>query len=229
MDELKRQVRRAHRRLETQRFLGILGWCWFAAMCVAAILIAFGKFRPLGVADWVWPVAGVVAGLVVATVWLTATRRAPLGAAIEVDRRFGLRERVSSTLALGDEQLQSPVGQALAADAVRRVARVDVSERFRLGLPRHIWLPLLPALLALVIALFVSPAVVENPATAKQQAAVTQKQVKKSAEELRRRIEAKRQLAERQKLEDAQDLFKKIEEEARKLQEAGGDRKEALT
>ena len=36
MEELKKQVRRAQRRMGLQRFVGVLGWCWFGTANAAA-------------------------------------------------------------------------------------------------------------------------------------------------------------------------------------------------
>lgn len=49
MDTLERQVRRARRRLAAERFLNVLGWCWFAALLAALVAILADKFWPLGV------------------------------------------------------------------------------------------------------------------------------------------------------------------------------------
>ena len=55
--------------------------------------------------------------------------------------RFGLKERVSSTLALSPEERESAAGQALVADAVRRVEQIEVSERFGVTFSRWIGTP----------------------------------------------------------------------------------------
>ena len=82
-------------------------------LSLAVIVILVGKFWPLGVADWVWPAAAVGLGTLAATGWAIATGRGTMDAAIEIDHRFGLKERVSSTLALSEEDRDSEAGQAL--------------------------------------------------------------------------------------------------------------------
>ena len=42
----------------------------------------------------------------------------------------------------------SGIGRALVEDAIRRVERIDVGDRFRVGLGRRPWLPLIPAAIA---------------------------------------------------------------------------------
>ena len=39
MDNLLKEIRRVQRRLAFQRFLGVLGWCWFAALLAAAAVL----------------------------------------------------------------------------------------------------------------------------------------------------------------------------------------------
>ena len=113
-----------------------------------------------------WAAAALLLGLFAAIVWIVATRRPALDAAIEIDRRFGLKERVSSTLALGPEDSQTEAGRALVDDAVRHVQRIDVATQFAPRPGKRILLPLLPGLPALLVALLISPAVVENQAKA---------------------------------------------------------------
>ena len=228
MDELHKQVRRTQWRLATQRFLGLLGWYWFALLLVAAGLIALGKYWPLGVADWVWPVAALGLGLAIAAAWTFFSRRRALAAAIELDRRCGLKERVASTLSLTPAERESEIGQALVADAVRRVARVEVAEQFAVVLPRQTLLAFLPGAAALLIALLVPPAATENPADAKTDPPAVQRQVKRSTEELQRRLAERRKEAEKLDLKDAERLFKRLEEGAKDLDPQKNDRKSAL-
>jgi hypothetical protein len=130
MEELQKQVRRARRRITLQRYVNVLGWCWFAALMAAAVLICVDKYYPLHVPLWAWGAGAGAVGIVAAFVWTLLFRSQPLEAAIEIDRRFGLKERVSSTLAMPREDLESEAGQAVATDAAHRVARLEISEKF---------------------------------------------------------------------------------------------------
>lgn len=228
MEELHKQVRRAQWRLAMQKFVSAIGWCWFAAAVVALALIVVGKYWPMGVPDWAWGVGAVAAGLVVAIVWTFAARQRAIGAAIELDRRFALKERVSSTLALTPEQRETAAGQALIADAQRRIERIDVNEHFGVAVPRHFLLPLLPGLAALLVALFVPPAALENPAEAKPEDPKVQRQIAKSTEDLKRRLAEKREAAEKQQLPEAEALLKMLEKKAEEFEGKKADRKEAM-
>jgi len=249
MEELNRQVGRAYRRLGLQRFLGVLGWCWSAALLLALVLIATDGFYPIGPTAWDWAAelcgadnspsarlavaaggwgaAALVLGLLAAVLWTLATRRRPLGAAIEIDRRFGLKERVSSTLAMPPEQRRSEAGRALVADAVGRIERIEISSQFPVRPPRSILLPLLPAALAVLTAWLVI-ACLDNPAAARGDSAAVRKQVEKSTESLRRKLAERRRQANKQGLKDAEQLFKKLEQGSREMSCGSTDRRKAL-
>jgi len=226
MDELHQQVRRARWRLGMFRFFGALGWCWFGALLVALGLVVAGRWFELGLPDWGWMVAALGAGLLAAGGWTWLTRRRPLEAAIELDRRFELRERVSSALALKPDECETPFGRALICDAQRRVARVDVAERFPLRAPKRLLLPLLPALITLLVMVFFNPAA-ENP-SAKNDPALAKKSVERSADVLRRKLAERRKAAEKLGLKDAERLFQKLEQGSEELASRPRDRKQAL-
>lgn len=226
MEQLERQVRQARWWLGVQRFLGVLGWCCFAAMVVALAVIVVDKFWPTGVAAWIWGTGAVGLGLATALGWAVLRGRGPLEAALEIDRRCGLKERVSSTLSMSDEDRHTAAGEALQEDALRRVRRVDVGEHFRVSPGRQIFLPLVPAVLAVLVVLFIHPAGVENPAAADSD---VKKQIDKSAKSLRQKLLEQRKLAEEKGLKDAQHLFEQLEEGVEELTAKNpGDRKRAL-
>ena len=224
MEELRRQVRTARRRLGVQRFVGVLGWCCFVGLSMAMLMITLDKFWPTGIVPWVWPAGGVALGIVAAVSWSIARGRGPLDAAIEIDRRFGLKERVSSTLAMSSEQRNSAVGEAVIRDAVRCMERVDVPVRFPLSPGKQLLLPFLPAIgLALVWWLVV----VENPAGA--DTAAIMKQISQSSDSLKHKLIEQRKRAMEEGLKDAQMFFEKLQEETGDLAAASeGDRKQAL-
>ena len=63
---------------------------------------------------------------------IVAVLRAPskLAAALSLDEKFGLKERVTTTLTLAPDEEASPAGQALLADVNQRIAQLDVGSRF---------------------------------------------------------------------------------------------------
>ena len=228
MEELTKQVRRAQRRLGLQRFVGALGWCLAVALGLALVMILVGKFWPLGVDPWIWGVVAVGLGLLAAAVWSVIRGRGAMDAAVELDRRFGLKERVSSSLALSPDERDSDFGQALVADASSRLSRIEVGEHFRIAPGRQLFLPVVPAIAAVVIALVVNPATMQEPAKAST-AEATKKQVKTSSESLRKRLAEQRKQAEQQGLKDAKDLLLALQRGADELAaKTPNDRKQAL-
>ncbi len=233
MDELKNKVQSATWRLGVERFLSALPWCLLATLATAAIAVAVGKVVPLPVAARPWTLAwtgsAVGIGFAFAAAWAWYRGHGPVAAALEIDRRFGLKERVSTTLALSDEQLHTQAGQALLQDATRRAAGLDVTTAFQPRLGPRAWLPLIPALAVFVLAMFVPDAQPPQSAQAETTSPTTKRQVKKSADMLRRKLAKRRQQAAERGLKDAEGLFKQLEEKTQTLKEQGtSDRRQAM-
>jgi DNA-directed RNA polymerase subunit F len=198
----------------------------------AAVAIAVQKvFLPdLDARQWAgwWSGGALVGGCLLAIMWTWIIRRCDLDAAIEIDHRFGLKERVSSALALGPDELETPFGQALLNDTLRRVSRIDVSEKFPVLLSRNSWLPLVPAVVGAALFFFLNiPRSAE--AEAKANLVAISKQIKESTEPLRKKLEERKKEATEKNLKEASELFKKIEDGARELNKTEGDRNQALT
>lgn len=218
MEPLQRQVRRAQVRLNVQRFLIVLSWFWFGTLLAAAVAIAADKIWTFGLLPG-WTIgAALITGLCGAAGWTWMNRHRNLDAAIELDRRFGLKERVSSALSLGEADRDSEVGQALVNDASKRAEALAVGEQFKVRPNRWALLPLAPALLALLITVFIDPLVDPETAEATTSVTETQKQVKKSSETLRRKLEERRREAEELGLEDAEQLFREMQEGTRDIE-----------
>ena len=224
MDTLQRQIGRARRRLAFQRFLDRLGWCWFAALAAALVLIAVDKFRPLGLDAWAWAAGALAVGLAAAAVWTLMVRGDSLEAALEIDHRFGLKERVSSALALSPADRESEAGAALVADALRRIERIDVAGQFGVQPPRRLLWPLLPGALAAMVALLVNPAG-DGQSAAKADDPAAKQQIRKSTEVVRRQLAERREKAKKEGLQDAEQLFKKLEEGTKELSAESGKEK----
>ena len=233
MDKIKCQVAVARRRMITQQFLAIGTWALFATLLVAVAGLAVPKlwFLPLDRLAWLWWWVGgaVGAGLLVAAVWTYAVRRNALEAAIEIDRRFGLKERISSTLALGPDELASPIGQALVQDALRRVDLIEVREQFPVVLRWRSLLPVLPAVAIFVLATFVPDATRKQPVVAAVTPPTDAARVQKAAQELQKRLANTEKKAEEKGLKDTDLLFKELRQGLEDLANKDNtDRKDAL-
>lgn len=149
-----RAVRSARRRLVTQRVLDratraitialVLGLGW---VVVEPLLLA----APPGGSRWVVVGSLLGAGLGVAVVRAVRSGPSPLVAALELDSRFGLRERVTTAATLPADLRETAAGQAVLADAEAHVASIQVREKFPVRWPRRVeGIPLLAGLIALV-------------------------------------------------------------------------------
>lgn len=221
METLKRQVQRARRRLIAESFLRKLTGCWFAGLVVAAAAIAAGKLWPPALDQQTWAFAwlagSLLAGILAAAVWTYLRRQSAMAAALEIDRRFGLKERVSTTFGLAAADRESAAGQALVQDAEQRLRGIDVGERFRPQLGRKALLPLVPAALAFLLALIEPVAPTAAPAktaTARQAPAP----VKHATKVLAKRLEERKKELAEQGLQEAKELSK-LEEGVKNLAE----------
>lgn len=231
MDPLREQVARARRRLVWEQFLGRCGWCLCAALAVAVVAMAVPRVLVIAGLPGGWDmwclVGGLVAGLIAAVLWTYLSHRSLLEAAMEIDRRFDLRERVASSLSLSMEDAASDAGRAVADDAIRAVRRIEVGEKFPVPSDRRAWLPLVPAALALLLVAFVGIRQAASSANTEQSADVTE-QVQRSVESARKKMAERSRQAKEQGLELAEGLFDEIERQAGKLAEKKNvDRTEA--
>ena len=221
MDQIRKQSRIARRRLVTERFFAYLPWTLSIGLLLAVISVGLPKVMNLPVDTVIWFAswAGGCAALalIINLVFTLAGRPTLADAAVEIDRRFGLRERLSSVLVMSKEDSESELGQALAADAQKRAEKLDVRDKFQWGLRRSLMLPLIPALIG--AALWYVPNRAAPEEVASKDSKTTIKQIKNSTKPLLDQIKKKREQAEKDGLSDLEvDFFKKLEGELAKIQ-----------
>lgn len=232
MDDLQHQVSRARRRLNIQRFLDLAPWTLAASLLVAAAAVLVPKLWPMDVdrdAWWAgWLSGSAVGGLLTAAVVTWMRRQRAFDAALEIDRRFGLKERVSSAWLLPPVERGTEIGRAVMADAQRRVAGVEVGDAFPMRTGWPLLVPLVPALLAVAIALLV-PDAERAKVAASTSEGLAREQIKRSAQELSKKLADRAQQAEEAGLEDAESLLKQLREAAEELARRDDvDRQQAL-
>lgn len=236
MKEIRLQVRRALRRLVIQQFLSIATWCLFGFLILAALGVAIPKIWPVAIRPevWLWSWVGGSLGLaiVVASIWTYAVRRRAADAAVEVDRRFGLRERVASSLTLSQQELDSEFGKALIQDAERRVARLNVAEQFRIALRWWNMLPIVPTAAIIAVVLLLADATERKEAKAKTATSANPEKDKILDEMNKLKERIKRKAAEegdKGKLEEAENLLKEIQKTINEMEKKPNlDKKQAL-
>jgi hypothetical protein len=187
------QVRRARRRLFLQTLLDTLTVAWAIALAAAA---GWFLLQPLVLAaapPWLrWAVLGGAVGIgtLVALILAVCRRPSRVDAALALDNRFGLKERVTTALTLGPQQAASPAGVALLADVQTRIRPLRVPERFPLRLRRRAAMVPAMALLVALVALFYHPSTSSAPAAESQPLAVAPEQ-KADLERKLRQLEKK--------------------------------------
>lgn len=163
---LHRQIARVSRRLFLQTFLNALVWCWVGALALAAGCFLGQLYLLRAPLDGrSWAIAGGLLGAGAVAAVVVAIIRAPsrLAAALLLDEKFGLKERVTTSLTLPRAMEDSPAGRALLDDVGGRIGKLDVATRFpvRLSWPAV----LVPACAAALLAgaFFLEP--LKAPAT----------------------------------------------------------------
>lgn len=221
MNRIEYQVRTARRRLILGRFGRALCVTLFAALIVATLAIAVPAIWVMDVDfnTWTqyWIVGSVVAALLAAVGYALTTAPSETEVAQEVDRRFGLRERISSSMTLEERDRESDFGLALMADAEKRAAQLEIADRFALKPTRLGWLPISLVPVLAIVLLLVEPARESNAGSTSKTDVEEIKQVKKVAEQLKRRIQQKKRTADAEGLKEAKELFEKMEADLNKL------------
>jgi hypothetical protein len=157
---LEVRIRQARRRLFTQTLLNRLGLAWGCALALALVWFLIGPVvYPKGPDYLKWAVLGSAGGVgTLLAIW-SALRTAPtqLSAALAIDNRFDLKERVTTALSLSPQEQSSPAGQALLQDANQRLEKVAVPGKFpvRIGW-RALFIPAQAVAIAL-LALYPPP------------------------------------------------------------------------
>ena len=224
--------------MTTERFLTVAVRSLLAMLLIATVAVVVPKIWAFGQPGkpWQWGMAwslgwgfgSAALGLAIAVFWTLWTRQTEMEAAIEIDKRFGLKERVSSTLALHEHERETEAGRALTDDAVRRVGRVEVGEKFRVPIRWWAGLPIAAAVAVFLLAWLV-PDAMREPTTVAAAPATPIKQIKKSTDELKKKLAERQKRAREKGLADASDLFKKLEQGVDKLSEKDlADRKKAM-
>lgn len=154
MDDISQIVEFARRRLSTNRFLRGVHLGLVAVATLGLMLVLLAKSSPAIVLPWTW--VFVAAGTVLVAAGIAAMRVGRMGGlslAVLVDERLGLKERLSTALAVrerGDAFARAAVADAvtLAKDAR---TRESLRRNFPLQAPSNSWIGLAIAAVATVL------------------------------------------------------------------------------
>jgi len=221
VDLINRQISKARRLLWTQTILNIFAWCLIISfsLCFVGLLVPKIWFLPYTFVSWIWLVGSALAAAVVAGSIAMFYRPSAMHSAIEIDRRFGLRERISSAIQLNGEEKQSPVGEALLKDAATKAERIEVKDHFPIKTaPQTPWvaLPILSCVALFWVPDAEFPMLNKLPGTTAERLTNIKNQTKPILE----LIKKKRAEAEEKGLQEAADEFKKIEDKLKEFQKS---------
>lgn len=133
---LHRQITRVSRRMFVQSLLDALIGCWVGALLLAAVW-CLAEPHLLAAPPWLrWAVAGGLAGgaTVLAIVRAVLRRPKAMDAALSLDAKFGLKERITTSIGLTAAERESSAGVALLADVEQHVAKLEVGARYPFAL-----------------------------------------------------------------------------------------------
>lgn len=233
MNQIEHKVTKARRRLILGRFGKALSVTLFAALVVATIAVAVPALRFIDVDFSVWTKAwiggSILAALIASTVYAVVTAPSVSSVASEVDRRFGLRERLSSSMSLSSKDHDTDFGLALVADAEKRADQLAVEEKFPLKPNKLGWLPLAIVPVLAVVLMLVEPMNQSAASSTSQIDPIEAKQVKTAASQLKKRIEQQKRKADAQGLKEAKEMYEKMEAQLDKItSKKDMDRKDAM-
>jgi hypothetical protein len=152
LDRLVRRVATQVRRRRMEHY-GLRGAFW--ASLLAVLVLVFKA--PLG--DWALPTAAgiVLLGIVAGTLWGALKRTTTADAARLADRTWGLEDRVATAMDWVGRADRPPLVEALIADTLHRIERLEPRRAARRVVPRDG--RLLPIPLAVAVVLALAPAI----------------------------------------------------------------------
>ncbi len=233
MNRIEQQVLRARRRLILARFGKAFSLTLFVALIVATVAIAVPAIRVMDVdfSKWTygWIGGAAMGALVLAGLYAIVTAPSVASVAAEVDRRFGLRERVSSSMSLGAKDRETDFGLALIADAEKRAEQLSLADRFPLRPNRLGWLPLSIVPVLAIVLMLVEPMSQTSASGTASVDPLEAKQVQTVASQLKKRIVQQKRKADAEGLKEAKELYEKMESQLDKVMtKKDMDRKDAM-
>ncbi|MCA9103894.1 MAG: hypothetical protein KDA83_00630, partial [Planctomycetales bacterium] len=214
MSPVQARVHSAAQRLDAQRRVQLLPWTLGLGVLLATAAIVVPKIwyweRPSSLLSWWttgWLLLAAAIGVVAAEVFVRVRRTATLRAAIEIDRRLGLRERVSTACSLPPNVAESEIGQLIEADAARHLEGIDLRPSFPVKPPRSLVIVVVFFLLAAGLGWLLPDASSQVAEAAEVNGEVVSPETREAiVKELEATLEQTQELGERLDLEEATEL-----------------------
>lgn len=136
MSPVESKVRAIRARLTLFRFLNALAWWLLGGLALAVVLLAAARMQVIALDPWVALGACAAVALAGASATAFARRISLAQAALRADESLGLRERLSSAIALATATDPHGAVAALQRDAADHAQRIDPARDFRYRVPR---------------------------------------------------------------------------------------------
>jgi hypothetical protein len=218
--EFDKPIGRVWRRMRAQRFLTVLVWSWCICLALTAIAVGVDKLTPRHIPGPVWAPFAVAAGVgfVIAAFMAVLSGPSRVDAAVAIDQKFHLNERLSTTLTLPESLRETPAGRALVGDTLKHISGLDIPSQFGLCLPRRAWAPLIPGVVAVGL-LYVGEI---SQGLAKANLTSTSEPIKKEvvvkqANALKKAVNAQRKDIDKNQYTETDKILAQIEKAADKL------------
>lgn len=226
MTELDKKIKQLSWRMRLVRMVYATSRALFYAVCAAAVLVL--TERLLYVSFDIWTATALLAAVTIpiGIFYAFLLRKAHYKAAVGADENVGLEARLSSALLLKDQK-QDPLVGLLIADATSTAKKIKASQAFPLQFSRETRFVFVP-ILALIGFSFIPELDLLGKKAEIQAVQAEQQEVKKTAERLAPAVKKLQEQAEKNKLEETQDLAQKMEELKLRLERGKIDRKEGL-
>ncbi len=220
MDHIQSKIYAARRRLALQDAIALFANALLFGISVTTVLLLVPKLWSLPWSHDIWVRYAIIVPTPVMLIGAAALawRRTPSleKSAIELDLRYGLKERLSSAFTLASPDRATPAGVALIQDAQRRAEQLDLRDRFPLKFGLQQFGFLIPLLISLGIQ-FLPDATAATETAIAEDSTVPITRVANAVKPILEEIQKSREQAEDQGLEEMAEQFKRLEEELKQL------------
>lgn len=158
MSRLDQHVASVQNKLALARFVDALARTTLIFACALLAGILFYKLFQVGppkASIWIW--AGLGAAIVAAIIWAIIRRPGAHAAAVAIDQKFSLKEKLSTALYVRPSSDEFAAAAVRDAEHTAEKVSIDFWRHFPIRFPRVAYATLAVALVALVTARYMSP------------------------------------------------------------------------
>jgi hypothetical protein len=154
---IRKRVSACRRRLNWINLIERASTSLLAGLIVGAVFMLLSRIEELGLAQYAWPGVGllIMVSMLSALVWAYLTRERNFGAAVAIDQRLQLKERVSTALCYPEPT--RAIERAVIEDAEAVARTINPRRHFPLPRQRSFYWCLLPLMIIGALSYFLEP------------------------------------------------------------------------